>query len=237
MCTLFTIDRDTFLTDRHLYVARILRDAAGNSDGFNLIAIDAENMSLDLNFSCMNIAMVLRMIESFFDSSSDIGRIFLHSRMATTDYIGIPFTHGFTDFKGTLIQHNGVIHNYRNLHVDSHNLTDLDLQNTAQVYNSLELLNEFFANIFLIRPDAGSYGVIRRMAGSLHTDDMGNYSTNAVAGIQNPVPINTHYDFRFLQPLPETKAIVPTQFSDPWKTGSEFETAWDSIVKKTQYRR
>lgn len=232
MCTLLTVDRDTFLTDRHLFVARMLRDADYNSDGFNLIAIDMKNPSLDMNFSCMNIALIVRMIDAFFDGCSVVGRIFLHSRAATTDFVGIPFNHGFTDFKGTLVQHNGIVHNYRDLTVDSHNLIDLDLSDARELQKSLDLLGEYFANIFLVRPDRNSYGVIRQMAGSLHTDGDGNYSTNIVAGIDYVVPSGYAAEHRFQQVTPSSKVPVPYQFNQTDDRDESYETAWDSIVDK-----
>lgn len=237
MCTLLTLDRDTFLTDKHLFVARIVKDSQYNSDGFSLIAADPINNTLNIHLSSMNIGQILNMIDWFMASASTYGRIWLHSRAATTDFVGVAFNHGFTDENGTMIQHNGIVKNYRNVAVDSYNLASLRTYDAKKFMDDLTAGGELFANVFLIRPDLNSYGVVRMSGGMLHSDGMGNYSTNAVAGVLDRVPTYYHQEYNLL-PVRSTAVPVPAEFNDPYDIQipeSDDELySWDTVVKKIQ---
>lgn len=216
MCAILTIDRDTFLADRRDFTTRILNDAQNNPDGLSLIAVDPFAPVANFAMNCMAVGHILKLIDIFFASGSEYSRIWLHSRAATTDFIGIPFNHGFTDSRGTMIQHNGIVYNYRNLGVDSFNLSDYRTDCAHKFRDDLDTAAERFANVFLIRPEKSTYGVVRMAVGLLHTDGQGNYSTHSVADIRIPVDSMHAREYHL---IPRTQA-------------PELDQAWDSILDK-----
>lgn len=221
MCTILTISRDVYLVDRPAFISRILSDVASNPDGLSLIAVDPTHPMSNISLNCMAVGHVLNMIDVFFAGGSEYARIWLHTRAATTDYIGIPFNHGFTDSRGTMIHHNGIIGNYRNLHVDSFNLVDYRTEHAGVFMEDLITAQENFANVFLIRPDLATYGVVRMWGGTLVTDGMGNYSSRPVADIQDPVPPSYAKEYR----------LVPSRQSSPAPV-SDSLFAWDLTLDK-----
>lgn len=223
MCTILTVDRDTFLADKREFVTRILNDVSYNEDGLSLIAVDPFSPMSNVALNCMAVGHVLNMLDVFFVNASEYARIWLHTRAATTDYVGVPFNHGFTDSRGTMIQHNGIVHNYRNLHVDSFNLVDYRTNSAHEFRDDLETAGERFANVFLVRPESGTYGVVRMWGGSLVTDGKGNYSSNAVADIRLPVVAGYAREYR----------LIPTrQTTVPADDKSDLEFAWDAVLAK-----
>ncbi len=210
MCTILTVNRNLWTMHQTAIHAQILRDALLNADGWSLICLDAETPRLDMSVASMDIAVISQMIKQFFRSCGPFGRIFLHSRFATTNAVSLAHTHGFTDSRGTMIMHNGVISNVRRLDVDSFNLVDLRLDHATDLLDDLLDYKEWFANVFLIRPESSSYGVVRMLHGSLHTDGIGNYSTHAVASIQRIVPLEYSAEYSLLDALnPPKTPVVP----------------------------
>lgn len=226
MCTLLTIDRDTYLADRREFVQRILSDVQYNYDGLSLVAVDPMAPLTNVALNCMAVGHVLNMLDVFFAGASEYSRIWLHTRAATTEFVGIPFNHGFTDSRGTIIQHNGIVHNYRGLAVDSFNLVDYRTDTAHSFRDDLTTAGEMFANVFLIRPESNSYGVIRMMAGTLYSDGQGNYASSRTADIQTLVPHDFAREHRLI-PVREPAAIIPADSDWP-----DTEFAWDSIADK-----
>jgi hypothetical protein len=225
MCTILTLDRDTFLADRREVTSRILRDAQNNSDGLSLIAVDPFAPTTNFSMNCMAVGHVLNLIDMFFSSSSEYSRIWLHLRAATTDFVGIPFNHGFTDSRGTMIQHNGVVYNYRDLGVDSFNLSDYRTDCAHKFRDDLDTALERFANVFLIRPEKSTYGVVHMVVGSLHTDGQGNYSTHPVADIALPVDERYAREYSLIP----RAATADTSVYGDWE---DTISAWDAVLDK-----
>lgn len=238
MCTIMTFSRDMFLTDKHLFIARILKDSTYNCDGWNLVAVDPADGENNIILSTMKVTPILTALEAFMLSAGEHGRVWIHSRAATTDYVGVEFNHGFSNYNGILVQHNGIVTNYRRLAVDSYNLTDYTLTNADTLSNELHDMQEFFANIFLIRPLLKTYGVVRQSSGSLYTDGEGNYSTNTVAGIDAPVATGFSEEHS-IGPV-SRRVPVPAVFSDPYDVPGykepyaweEEQNAWDMVANK-----
>jgi predicted glutamine amidotransferase len=101
--------------------------------------------------------------------------------------VGIAYTHGFCNRDGKLIMHNGIVGNTCRYAVDSFNIGHLDLLDSDGLLLDLQRRNETFANIIVIGPDERQYFVTRLHTGKLFTDGIGNYSTNEVAMINEPV--------------------------------------------------
>lgn len=195
MCTILTIDRNFWILNRHETIATILSDATYNSEGWSLLAVDAKNSKLDMRLATMQIGPIIAAIESWFLSSSEVARIFLHARAATTSSVGIAYNHVFCNKRGTIIMHNGVIDNVADYAVDSFNLANSVLEaDGGQVLADLLSKQETFANLFLINPDEGLYSVVRLTTGRLYTDGSGNYSTNTLTAIKTLVPVNSYND-------------------------------------------
>jgi hypothetical protein len=85
---------------------------------------------------------------------------------------------------------------------------------------------EYFANVFLIRPDSGAYGVVRMGGGLLHTDGEGNYSTHRVADILMPVEPSYAREYSLTGFTPSR---LPA-FEDEEREAVEY--AWDQIIDK-----
>jgi hypothetical protein len=232
MCTITTIDRNFWLENKQLVIARVLADARLNPDGWAAVGVDADQPDADFNLQSMRIAPILSMVESFFLGCSVYGRVFVHSRFATTSRVGIAFNHAFTNHRGTIVMHNGIVDNYASLAVDSFNLIDYPMHSAPKLLDMLTDDQEMFANIFLIRPDDGTYGVVRLMSGQLHTDGQGNYSSYPMGMINIPVNQNTSYehDLGRAVRIPETKApsylyddLVSDEEWQEWLNDKEFK--------------
>lgn len=260
MCTLITVNQDFYLEHRKSLTARIVSDAKYNNDGWSLICVDPLSLNLDMHLVVMGVVPIVNAIDTFMAACSPYGRIFLHARAATTDFVGVAFNHGFTDARGTMIQHNGVIHNYRNLAVDSFNLSDYRTSSAHEMLEDLETAVEFWANIFLVRPTDNSYGVVRMQGGTLYRDDDGNYSTNPVGTINKMVGVAFAREHNIMPVMKNTvstttstsvtkydsalnkiveDAYGPTDdFSEYWakkeQDDADADLAWDAIKAKVQ---
>ena len=190
-----TIDRNFWLLNRRETIATILSDATYNNEGWSLLAVDTDNPKLNMRLATMQIGPIVAAIESWFLSSSEVARIFLHARAATTSSVGIAYNHVFCNKRGTIIMHNGVIDNVADYSVDSFNLANSVLEADGKhVLADLLGKQETFANLFLINPDEGLYSVVRLTTGRLYTDGNGNYSTNVLETIKTNMAANSYKD-------------------------------------------
>lgn len=186
MCTLITVSAEFFANNRAQVLDRIRQDARFNGDGWSLLCIDIQDTSKNVALQSMNLRMILRILDLFTDTCSPDSRIFLHARAATTRYTGIAYCHGFTDLRGRIFMHNGIVNNPEQLAIDSYSLIDLPLADTSML-EALKQRGDNYANVFVIDTDTDTYSVIRLATGSLHTDGNGNYSTHPIATIIKPV--------------------------------------------------
>lgn len=185
MCTLLTIDYTNYHLYRKAIIKRIRADAAYNADGFSLVGMDSNVPESNIQVQAMNIEIIINSLHYFFLQASTNSRIFLHSRAATTGNIGLQYCHGFTDFNGNIIMHNGILSNQEGWAVDSFKLIHSVGGSSSQLLYDLLAEGETFANIFVI--NEFEYQVVRLSKGSLYTDGIGNYSTNAVGSINKAV--------------------------------------------------
>ena len=240
MCTLISIDQTFYLENTKEVRHQILRDGRGNPHGWSLICVDPLNEYLDMHVQVQNVSVIIALIESFMGACSNYGRIFLHARFATTEFTGVAFNHGFTNSRGVMIQHNGVIQNYRDLAVDSFNFVDYDVTTAYALRNDLLTADERWANVFLVRPSMNTYGVVRMKGGTLYMDHNGNYSTNPFEDINIPVGDSYARDHLLLpqansgmgSPLLSQEEV--DQLAHP-EEDTAFESAWDSYIDK-KYR-
>jgi hypothetical protein len=153
--------------------------------------------------------------------------------LATTDKVGIGYLHGFTDWNGRVIMHNGILMSgwTEGRTVDSYALADPDY---AEVGHSgkalLQLLQdtgEVFANIFSVNTEDGTYTVVRRVTGQLHTDGKGNFSSAPIEGTElvQAVPANSYFDEVGQIGKLEPEDLVPSGTSSapdmPWASEEE----------------
>lgn len=236
MCTIMTIDRNFWIQNKQATISRILSDARLNSDGWAVVGVDPDSIDADFNLQSMRIAPVLDVMERFFLECSVYGRVFLHSRFATTRHVGIAYTHGFTDSQGTIIMHNGIVDNYRALAVDSFNLTDYPMHNAETLLGMLTDDQEAFANLILIRPAEGTYGIVRLLTGQLHTDAQGNYSSYPFAGVDMPVPTSFAIDHSIGRNVPKPSNI-PNYLYDSEYDSIEDDAAWKKWVEEKEFKK
>ena len=200
MCSILTVSKQFWDTSSIEVIDRIERDSLVNSDGFALLALDSCLEHLNVRLQSMNIQVILTVMQDFFNQCSEYGRVFLHSRMATTGYVGIAYNHGFDNFRGKVIMHNGILSHGRNYTVDSFALVQAPLDTAETLMEYLIDRNENYANIFVVDTELYTYSMVRSLTGSLYTDGEGNYSTNQLADICQPVDVLSYEDHDM--PLP-----------------------------------
>jgi hypothetical protein len=196
-----------------------------NSEGWTLIGIDPACSENDIKFSAMRVNQIGTVIDTFFACSSNESRIFLHARAATTRSVGIAYNHGFDNGIGTMIMHNGIIENSRRLSVDSFNLIDFS-DEPEEMLEQLQANGETFANIFLINQELGGYGIVRLKTGTLYTDGKGNYSTNKLCDIDQPVLEYSWEQHEFSQRYSQKEYMT-------WNSLDEdYFNSWDQVKTK-----
>ena len=212
-----TVSKDLWTKQRALILGQIKADAISNDDGVTVTLL-ANYVLQDVQLTAMKLDTILPLIESFMDGA-DANRLFIHQRMATTAYKGIAFNHGFTDLRGGIIMHNGILGSKQAcaLAVDSFVLMDSPKDSEDAVVK-LMLEKENYANVFRIYPNESKYQVLRLSTGSLYTDGKGNYSSNRVERISRPVFSFTNHDHE-MPGRTGTVVYVPTTYDEDF---------WDS---------
>jgi hypothetical protein len=185
-----TFSARIYQDDRKAIRDQIKEDAMSNGHGWSLLGIDPRVPDNNVQLNVMTLKPVLAMIDAFFASASDDARVFLHARYATTEHVGIAYCHGFPDYSGRIIMHNGIISNKDGYHIDSYRLAAIP-DEIDEIRGFLDRHNDQYVNAFVIEPNIGLYTVIRRSIGSLYTDGCGNYSTNPVSAMRTKVKHNT----------------------------------------------
>lgn len=181
MCTLLTVSKEFWTEHSSKVSARMTQDSISNSDGISVLILSSRPDE-DVSFSGMDAMGLLPLVQAAMDSAAPGSRLFVHQRMATTEYVGIAFNHGFTDFRGTVLMHNGIVSNPKNFCVDSYNLLTLPADPEESVLKLIDE-KETYANVFRIHTHDDKWDVLRLSTGSLYTDGFGNYSTNACGPI------------------------------------------------------
>ena len=187
-----------FRHNEEAIAAQIRSDARTNDDGSAVILMGKYNTDVTLLRTLNAEAIINLMI-----SDDTWERAWIHNRMATTQFKGLPGAHGFDARYGGndwYVMHNGrFVHQEANkFRVDSEWAADL-----VRKYGPLSSLkviaeNEHFANMFLICPTEGRWFVLRQTSGSLNTDGQGNYSTHKITGlIEDDVKSGTQEEFKF----------------------------------------
>ena len=220
MCTIMTFDNDTFQANKDAILERIKQDGVNNDDGWNLII--AGQKDTDVIF-----LQVLKpeMINALLTANQNMVRFWLHARRSTTGVDGISGCHGFRSYTGWFVQHNGILSSGRakSLPVDSMVISELLEYMTPNHVAEWLMAKETYANVFMINPQLGTYHVVRCTSGSLHTDNKGNFSTNAIPGVcSSEVP----RDFHSTNTFPVIKD-VPVSTVNSWHSYSSATRRWD----------
>ena len=172
MCSIITIDTSSYYLNKTEFKQNLIQEQKSNPHGYAAIFM-ADDEKNDGMIRTMNFPALLDFIDRCFNNE---GRIFIHLRYATTKHIGLAFTHGFgATNSGQFIMHNGILTNYDDLKVDSFMLESFESPDDA--FDTLNHLNETYANVFWIDLETREYSVFRLKTGSLYTDNNGNYST------------------------------------------------------------
>ncbi len=190
MCTIITFDMAFFMANELDAIDRIYDDNKFNSDGLSLVCIDPTNRNNDLVLKSFDVDAIIDALINFsLRSENPDARIWLHQRFATGIDKHIGTMHAFTDRQGNIVMHNGMFGRGRTEYaVDSFAIPDLvNMSYADEIREALLRMDETFCNIFVIRPTDGTYGVVRMKAGTLFTDNKGNFSSKQTATINTPV--------------------------------------------------
>jgi hypothetical protein len=204
MCTIMTLSREFYELNKDQVLKRIELDARGNNDGWALILL-GERPSQTVQMQSLMLEPITKMIES----NSKWTRMFLHARLATTSTAGIHGCHNFStigtglkkdlNFGAWLVQHNGILRHpeSRKYLVDSMYIAE-KLRTRGLIETKKYLLEvEDYANVFLVNIQTGKFSVTRSVTGSLHTDGLGNYSSQPITATELIAPVGhkTSYDY------------------------------------------
>lgn len=201
MCTLMTFSSEVFNANKDMILARVSSDGASNNDGWNLI-IAGDREEDAVFFQCLD----LNWITGLLSATTNFKRFWLHARKSTTKVSGLSGCHGFRSYTGWFVQHNGILRSGRadKLPVDSMVVSELLEYMSANHVAQWLLAKETYANVFMINPTDGMYQVVRCEQGSLHTDGLGNYSSNSIKGVcEQEVPKGYHSTHTFIVERPK----------------------------------
>lgn len=182
MCTILTVGRAEFQASQEAFINRILEDSMYNADGLGALIYEESGQ-----FTVLRTFEVTYLL-SLLQGSDTWIRVWIHQRMATQ---GLPTADNIHmwSVKGIYWAHNGMLNGplARKLPVDSmaigHWLKEGGIDRACK-----ELWSQYYANVFMIDSRTRYYMVTRERGGTLYMDGDGNYSTNPVAGITQPVP-------------------------------------------------
>lgn len=214
MCTILTADNTI---DRKELVDRIYNDSFSNPDGFALLMIQANGKPLFVQ--SLDIEPIVSLVEY-----SEFSRVFIHTRYATQGKSALQNCHGW-NANGTYVFHNGSIYSRiaEKFTVDSEAIRYW-LENYGIDETIDRLIDESFANVFLVDIENGQYIVHRSRTGSLFTDGNGNYSTHSFASLTIPVPQDSLEQFDI--------DVENTNIADSYWDSSKYLNSWDSWESK-----
>ncbi len=220
MCTMLTVSREFYNQHTKAVTARIMHDSIYNNDGFSLMLMSDFGEDTTLLRS-MSVSLVLDVIQQAMENQT-VERFWLHSRLATTGYVGINGCHGFAAGDWTVF-HNGILSRPESygFAVDSELIAfEIESGGIEAAIRALQA-HETYANVFMVNNQTGEFKVIRNTVGTLFMDGDGNFSTVAMPGIRVPVVCNTRHDF--LTPLiPADEADSdPVGLSAPYTWGDD----------------
>ena len=183
MCTIYTYT----LQQAAPFQARIHSDWERNNDGAT--ALFFKDGKCVMKFSSLELISFMAVLVS----AEGYDRVFVHLRAATQGAKSIANCHGWGDRATgtTYVMHNGILSS-RNYAVDSQRIVaDIEMVGVDGALTNLE--EDFFANVFIIDERSGIYYVSKGIAGSLHMDDSGNFSSYWVkdASVYMDVPKET----------------------------------------------
>ncbi len=206
MCTIMTVDRDTFEANKTEYLSRIAADELGNPHGIAIMMYSYKHGMIKLEANAFQAGLL----------SCDWDRVWLHCRYGTTETDGIYGCHNFASGDGWYIQHNGMVRCGDGLPVDSMAIAQLvKLLGPQDALKSLERTGETYANTFIVN-EYGEYYVGRLTSGTLFTDGKGNYSSKQVATIVSPVATNSIAEYTTVNhsKLPEKILTVAVKLAE-----------------------
>lgn len=200
MCTMVTVD-----TRSPELLAQIRADAKNNNDGWSVLVIDKHGKHSLVR--TLSLALVLATVESV-----DFARIFVHSRFTTRGESTLQNTHGW-ESAGVFYFHNGTLSapESKKYNVDSMLIGDwIKEHGFPGVFD--ELNKELFANALLVWPDTHRYWAFRSTAGTLFTDDVGNFSTNKFGAIDKPCAQGHYYPCALPHDTRPKRAAMASRF-------------------------
>lgn len=181
MCTMMTFSSDRW-RESHILEAQIRTDFKDNSDGSLLMLAD----SLGQIFYSMKTFDVGNIISTLHDENWH--RCFIHNRFATQGSKTLSNIHGW-QYGQVYWMHNGTLMApaAARFEVDSQWIGHLIAERGIQDALGHIVDTEYFANVLVVDAESSSYYLSRSIGGTLYTDNLGNFSTNAVGLMRHPV--------------------------------------------------
>ncbi len=204
MCTIHTYSAKYFRANERAIHAQILQDSVMNSDGISFLFLDGHNDKTNTIFRTMDVDNALTVMTMLMTEATKHARVFIHLRAATTQDIGVAFTHAFDDMQGVIYMHNGVFSNPRAYSVDSFQMVNWTGTEGGGLLDQLQSRRETFANVLRIDTVKYTWTVTRMDNSILHTDGQGNYSTRKFGDINQEVPRRTFQNYT-LSSLPKQR--------------------------------
>ena len=233
MCTLMTFSSEVFNANKDRILGQITSDGASNNDGWNLI-IAGDKEEDAIFFQCLTLDWIVGVLTA----TTKFKRFWLHARKSTTKVSGLSGCHGFRSYTGWFIQHNGILRSGRadKLPVDSMVISELLEYMSANHVAQWLLAKESYANVFMINPTEGQYQVVRCEQGSLHTDGLGNYSSNSIKEVcEQEVPKGYHSTHTFTverpKPVYQSYGYSGRSYHDDAE-GWDNNSKWNLVTQK-----
>ena len=200
MCEIFTFPDTAFHDNKAEILATIEASIYENPHGFTVCTPTLTLQTVQRSSESMR-KYAERCVQLLRNLTVD-QRVWIHTRYATTAFIGVTECHGFSDVndsRATRYMHNGVLHgelyNSWGLRVDSFELSQYASDarvNGKTLREHLLGIGESFANIFSI--DEGSWKVTRMSGGTLYQNvpespDKICYSSRPLDFIDCAIPV------------------------------------------------
>lgn len=205
-------------------ITRMVQDSNFNDDGWSAMFVLGSGKPMFLQSLDLDpiVSLVLDL---------DWTRMFLHARAATQGSPRLDNCHGWSA-DGVYVFHNGILSNpqSRDFEVDSQLIHWwIDRYGVTKTLNLLR--TERYANVMLVDTISNEYLIHRSETGSLFTDGNGNFSSNIMGDIRQPVRVYTNDVFELgLKP-------VVDKYSGYMTDEDEYNINWSSVVSLTKYNK
>lgn len=192
MCTIHTYSAKFYGRHEREIHRQLIQDSVSNDDGISLVFLDGHNEKTNTIYRTMDVDNAIAILTMLMHEATKYARVFIHLRAATTQNVGVGYTHAFDDMNGVIYMHNGVISNPKAYSVDSFQMVNWASTEDGGLLKQLQARRESFANVFRIDTVKYRWTMTRMDGSSLHTDGDDNYSSRSYGPLTTAVPQRTY---------------------------------------------